>query len=126
MKFINDLYQVISFNSYDDEKRFVVLFNPNHQIYSVHFPNNPITPGNVLLQIATVLLERNISKRLSLNTAKNIKFKKPVTPTAKATFIYHKLNITDNQLSININIEVENISCVQMSLIYNIINYPNI
>ena len=74
MKLINDFYHIVATD--DSEGKYVckVKMNAAHNIYSVHFPGNPVTPGVCLVQMVAEMLEQKYSKRFVLSTAVNIKF----------------------------------------------------
>ncbi|MDR0940588.1 MAG: hypothetical protein LBM68_00005, partial [Bacteroidales bacterium] len=57
-----------------------VQFNAEHCIYKAHFPNNPITPGVCLVQIARELFNFCNGTDLRITTLKNIKFTAPINP----------------------------------------------
>jgi 3-hydroxyacyl-[acyl-carrier-protein] dehydratase len=60
--------------------KYTLSFNGEHPVYAAHFPNNPITPGVCLIQICKELTEKMLCKPLFLQTVKNVKFLKIITP----------------------------------------------
>lgn len=118
MKLKNDFYQVKSYEIKEDELESIVSLNGNHPIFCAHFPGNPITPGVLLLHIASELLEEYICKKMCLDTAVSIKFRKPVLPSMEPNYIFRKINVIDDKLRVNVSIEVEGEQYVKMSLIY--------
>ena len=90
MKLKNDFYQVKSYEIKEDELESIVSLNGNHPIFCAHFPGNPITPGVLLLHIASELLEEYICKKMRLDTAVSIKFRKPVLPSMEPNYIFRK------------------------------------
>jgi 3-hydroxyacyl-[acyl-carrier-protein] dehydratase len=103
-----------------DDFSVQVKLNADHYIYRAHFPNNPITPGVCLVQMAAEILELRLGKQLQLNTAVNIKFRKPVAPTDCPTFLFRKMSIADDKLSVSISVEYDDAQLVRMSLVYDI------
>ncbi len=59
---------------------FRVRFDKDHPIYKAHFPQNPITPGVVLLETLELLLEQSLERDLRLKRVKNIKFISVLNP----------------------------------------------
>ena len=53
---------------------FTVRMNPEHIIYSAHFPGDPITPGVCIIQMGVELLGRALGRTLELSAVKNVKF----------------------------------------------------
>lgn len=118
MKLINDFYHIVS--TEDSEGKYVckVKLNAAHDIYSVHFPGNSVTPGVCLVQMATEMLEQKFGKKLVLSTAVNIKFKRLVAPHDEPSFVFSKIVTEDGLLKTIISIEDEQGQFVKMSLQY--------
>lgn len=57
-----------------------VELNPQHDIFSGHFPGNPIVPGVCLTQMVKEIVEQILQKKFKLNKADNIKFTAIVNP----------------------------------------------
>ncbi len=45
------IYNILSLEPNENGYLAKVCFDPEHAIYKAHFPNNPVTPGVILLQI---------------------------------------------------------------------------
>ena len=118
MKLINDFYHIVATD--DSEGKYVckVKMNAAHNIYSVHFPGNPVTPGVCLVQMVTEILELKFEKRLVLSTAVNIKFKRLVAPNDEPSFVFSKIVNEDDLLKTIVSIEDEQGQFVKMSLQY--------
>lgn len=54
--------------------------NADHLLFKGHFPENPITPGVVLIQLFKEQAERFTGERLQVTNASKIKFLAPVDP----------------------------------------------
>jgi len=76
----NTFYTVEKTDSTQNTYRAEVRLNASHEIYKAHFPENPITPGVCLLQIAIELLNLKFERDLRLMEAKNIKYLKVINP----------------------------------------------
>ena len=55
--------------------------NGAHEIYKGHFPNRPVTPGVVLMQLFKEEAERVFDIKLELQRADNVKFTAVFDPT---------------------------------------------
>lgn len=121
MKLIDNFFHILDAHATDDSYVCKVKLNAAHPIYRVHFPENPITPGVCLLQIATELLEQKYGKKLLLSKAKSIKFKKIIGPDEEPTFIFTKIVLADQLLSVNINVEDDETQSAIMSLQYTVL-----
>ena len=64
----------------DATPTYDIQLNPEHTIYQAHFPDEPVTPGVCILQIARELLEDHLQRPLSVRTVKNMKFLAVVSP----------------------------------------------
>ncbi|UYW00987.1 3-hydroxyacyl-ACP dehydratase [Flavobacterium agricola] len=58
----------------------VVVLNPAHEIFSGHFPNNPVLPGVCMMQIIKEITEQVVAHKLSLVQSNNIKFMALINP----------------------------------------------
>ena len=122
MKLNGDFFEVLTQESLENGFQCQLSLNAEHTIYQAHFPGNPITPGVCLLQIATELLEQHEGVRLQLNTADAIKFRKPVTPDMRPTFVFTSLNHEGGLLAATVNVEDEDKAPVaKMLLKFNVV-----
>jgi len=64
---------------------FTLAMNPNHTIYCAHFPNNPITPGACIIQIAKDLFSFLRQTDYTIKKIKTVKFIHPIIPTVHKT-----------------------------------------
>ena len=120
MKLLNDFYSIVDETSSDGTYNCKVKMNPQHGLYKVHFPGNPVTPGVCLVQMATEILERKYDKKFQLSEAVNIKFRKTVGPDDEPTFVINKAVFEDDQLKTSVTFEDSEDQYVKMSLIYKV------
>ena len=59
---------------------FLLELNANHPMYKGHFPEYPLLPGVVQVQLIQTLLEKSLRKNLSIISSKNIKFLGMINP----------------------------------------------
>ena len=67
-------------NVSDGKAEFRVKLNREHFIYQSHFPNNPITPGVCLIQMATEIFGSLKGSGFGIKMLKNVKFISPINP----------------------------------------------
>jgi len=120
MKLLNDFYSIVDETSCDGTYNCKVKMNPQHGLYKVHFPGNPVTPGVCLVQMATEILERKYDKKFQLSEAVNIKFRKTVVPEDEPTYVFNKVVFEDDLLKTSVTIEDNENQFVKMSLIYKV------
>ena len=67
-------------NVTDEKAEFRVKLNAENFVYQAHFPNNPITPGVCLIQMAVELFGSLKGEKFNIKTLKNVKFTAPINP----------------------------------------------
>lgn len=72
----------------------------DHEIFSGHFPGQPVVPGVCMMQMVKEVLENYLDKSLRLTGADNMKFLSVLDPN----------HVHDVETSIAYNISDENIS----------------
>ena len=101
MKLINDFFEVIETSA--GEAGFItrIKLNPNHIIYSGHFPNHPVTPAVILVQIVHELIEKHFSKKVKLISMSGCKFLKVLNPNETIQVVIH-IHLARNEELLNI------------------------
>lgn len=90
---LNDFYIIEKFENANGLINGTLTLNSKHSIFKGHFPDFPIVPGVVLIQIIKEILEFNLESKLLLVEAKSVKFLDFINPlkTNKMQFeIIHK------------------------------------
>ena len=64
----------------EGKAKFRIKLNKENFIYQAHFPNNPITPGVCLIQMAVELFSLLKGANFSIKTLKNVKFTAAINP----------------------------------------------
>lgn len=75
-----DLFKVEDESTDNGARIFTLCLNPQHWIFSVHFPEQPIVPGVCLMQTVLELASACIEKRLYIKEIRNVKFQNVVSP----------------------------------------------
>jgi 3-hydroxyacyl-[acyl-carrier-protein] dehydratase len=98
MILLNNLYTIVARDSSDSKISYDIKLDANHFIYQVHFPNEPITPGACIIQIAKELLEDYFAKQMKIYLIKNVKFLSVISPitTPQISCIYDKIMSEEN------------------------------
>ena len=93
---LDDFYKILEIKKDTHTSLIVrVTIDKKHHIFNGHFPNNPVTPGVLMLQIIKNCLETYSNQSLLMQETSNVKFLLPVNP------------LIDNELIFNIDIEKE-------------------
>jgi 3-hydroxyacyl-[acyl-carrier-protein] dehydratase len=98
----DDFFKIIEQNGND----FLIKLNKNHWIYCAHFPKNPITPGVILIQISSELLQTIVNCKLFLQKIKNLKFIAVVNPEIDEYVYFKFLKIETNENVYNVSVEI--------------------
>lgn len=77
---INDFFELLEQKVSDEKIIAKIKLNPSHRIFGGHFPNNPITPGVIQIQIVKEIMEAVHKKDLRLLTLSRCKFLKILNP----------------------------------------------
>jgi len=90
---LNDFFEIIEIHNTSVKVISKIKLNLTHKIFLGHFPNNPITPGVVLIQIVKEILENCCNKELQLIKMSRCKFLKILNPNETPIVIVH-INIS--------------------------------
>ena len=85
---IGGLYTITTKGINDDGGVFHIHLNPESLIYKAHFPEQPITPGVCITQIAVELAEIIVGHSLQMIGIKNVKFLSIMTPDTQTEVTY--------------------------------------
>ena len=98
MKLKDSLYHITRQQAEDMPLQYEVLLDEQHFIYKAHFPEEPITPGVCIIQIAEELLEYYLQQDYEIQQVKNVKFLSVLSPkqTPRVTYIFDKLTISED------------------------------
>lgn len=88
----NSLYNITSFDP--ESRSFRICLVPGCFIYRAHFPEQPVTPGVCIIQIATELLAGMLQCSLELETVANAKFLAVIDPVQTDSVVYSFSKIT--------------------------------
>lgn len=78
---LNDFFTYQIIHQQQLSIKALVTIDPAHRIYKGHFPEQPVTPGVVLIEILRQILSKALNKKLMFTAAKEIKFLTPVLPS---------------------------------------------
>ena len=78
---LNNFFTIKKTTEISDNEIFVeVSINPKHKIFDGHFPNNPVVPGVVSVQMLNEILSQHLGFELINSNAKSIKFSAMINP----------------------------------------------
>ena len=89
MKLLGDFFEVLETSVGESGFSTSIELNPDHIVYSGHFPGHPVTPGVIQLQIVHELLEKQFDRKLKLKTMPQCKFLKILNPNETSQIVVH-------------------------------------
>lgn len=89
---IKKFYKIINLSSDDSGLVAIIKLNPNHEVYKGHFPNQPVVPGVIQLQIIKELIEKNIGKELFMGSIVRVKYLAPIIPSTSPELTFKLKN----------------------------------
>lgn len=78
--FEDHLFSIVSEHTTDSRADFTIRLNGRHPIYAGHFPEEAITPGVCVIQMAVDLFSHALRQVCHLVKAKNVKFLQIIRP----------------------------------------------
>jgi len=119
MLFKDTFYFVNSINRESGRAIFNITIDKNHHIFDGHFPDNPITPGVVQMEIIKELLSKIMNKEMRMISMSNCKFLaiiNPIeTPTLDVVLIYSEV---EGNVKISGHMKSDEVTCMKISAIY--------
>ena len=103
---IPDFYTLKEMNLTENTVSALILLNPDHKIYNGHFPEQPVVPGVVQLQIIKELMEKAVDEKLFLGEMGFAKFLKLITPEVNPEF-YVQIDFKTQEQKITFSAKIE-------------------
>ncbi len=118
----NSLYTIADKKMEGSGIFYQILLDKNHFIYKDHFPNEPITPGVCIIQIAKELLEDYLHEEYEISYIKNIKFLSVLSPLSTPTvaYVFDKVIFLPetNECKTQVQVQQDNVLFAKLSIIF--------
>ncbi len=118
----NSLYTIADKRMEGSGIFYQILLDKNHFIYKAHFPNEPITPGVCIIQIAKELLEDYLHEEYEISYIKNIKFLSVLSPlsTPSVSYVFDKITVLSetNECKTQVQVQQDNVLFAKLSIIF--------
>lgn len=99
---IRDFYTISDFREEGGQYHAQLRLNKDHELFSGHFPGNPVTPGVVLMQLFKEAAQKGFGQELQLIRASNVKFMAVVNPGKDPELVLEfRLKEQDSQISLS-------------------------
>jgi 3-hydroxyacyl-[acyl-carrier-protein] dehydratase len=116
MRLIENLFHIVKIDVGDNEFTVEAVAKANCDIYKVHFPGHPITPGACLIQMVRELTETVMHKNLRLTQLKGVKFLSVIVPGDTPVFFSAKIKKSE-QTEVQASIYTAETLCAKLTLI---------
>ncbi|MCO4814134.1 MAG: 3-hydroxyacyl-ACP dehydratase [Flavobacteriales bacterium] len=120
MLFQNNFYTVKSEDLSESTANFNIELNGDHKIFEGHFPDNPITPGVVQMEIVKELMSKVTNSSLNLVTMGNCKFLAILNPReTKEVLVAINYSLTEeNRYKVSAQIRTKDVIYLKISAFY--------
>lgn len=95
-----DFYTVRELHAADNHLNCIITFNPEHEIFLGHFPQQPVVPGVCMIQIVKELMQEQTGERLLLQSTGQVKFLQLITPEIEPEIVVEWKKV-DNSYMVN-------------------------
>jgi len=82
---LGNLYNITSQRNEENQFYAEISINASHEIFTGHFPGQPILPGVCMMQMVREMLEQQVHQKLQVSEAANMKFTAMLDPTVHAS-----------------------------------------
>lgn len=97
---VADLFRVAQQEVVENKLTAVVAINAENSLFDGHFPNNPVAPGVMQVQLIKELLEIHFQKELELQTMSRCKFLAILNPVKTPEIeVEIDFSLEDDQIS---------------------------
>ncbi len=118
----NSFYSIVDKQVNNQDVVYTIDLNANHEIFKGHFPDNPVTPGVIQMEIVKELVSDFTEKSVNLVSMSNCKFLAILNPNESPKIdVQLSLTITEDA-SIKVNAVFKNdaTSFLKMSAVYSV------
>ena len=116
----DSFYTILSDTKTETGFRFEIEIDKNHAIFEGHFPENPVTPGVVQMEIVKELLKYAKNRSLTLSSMPSCKFLAILNPqiSSKISVDLELKDETEEGFRVNASFLDENTAYLKMTAIY--------
>ena len=113
-------YKINALKFEDNVLEATISIDAKHTIYEGHFPNNPVTPGVVQLELVKEILGTHFNRQIHLRSLTTSKFLAVLNPekTPEATFKMTVIEQEDQSLKVSGQLSNSEGICLKFSGIF--------
>ena len=94
--FLNDLFSIREITQDNGLITAEISLNAEHEIYEGHFPEAPVTPGVVQLEIVKEILQVSLKRKLKMKAMRTCKFLQVINPS-ETTLLTISIKFTEGE-----------------------------
>ena len=98
MMLVKDFYTVLGIEVENQKLQATISLKPDHPIYQGHFPEQPVVPGVMQLQIFKEILEQQVQQKLQVKSISQVKFLNMILPGKQSLQLNIRFQITEDEL----------------------------
>lgn len=119
MKLKNSFYRIVDRNTVSGTHVINLELDSSHEIYRAHFPEQPITPGVCIIQIAIELLSDILHTDFKLIKVKNVKFLSVISPveTPCVSYVFRTIQEEEDTIKAVVEVSHDKICYAKISII---------
>lgn len=115
----NTFYSIQSLESDAERIEARIALNADHRIFEGHFPENPVTPGVVQMEMIKELLTTHFDRSIQLLSMSNCKFLAILNPTVHPEVVVSiQWKSEEGTIKINAQIASDDTSFLKLSAVY--------
>lgn len=120
---IEGFYNIEELSTIEDGINATIKLNPDHNVYSGHFPNQPVVPGVIQLQIIKEIIEGSRGIKLFMGNISQVKYLVPITPkeNSSLSFVITIKSKEDNKISTNTILKYQDIILSKIKVTFDVI-----
>lgn len=108
----NDFFKVIQVDNDGACLKAELELNPDHEIFTGHFPGTPVVPGVCMMQMVKEIVEMNVGKVLMLSKADSMKFLSVIDPRVnRLVNVDLSFNLVDELIAVTASITSDERVC---------------
>ena len=106
---LNSLYTIESLNKEGQKISAELFIDQAHEIFSGHFPSQPVLPGVCLLEMVKDIIKETYGHSYNMTKSNNIKYLSIVDPTQNSKLRFElKVEEIENSLNTTVTSYLEN------------------
>ena len=98
---VKNFYTIQHFSTGDNKLEVTVMLNVRHEVYKGHFPDQPVVPGVIQIQMLREVAEKALNKKLFITEVTTAKYLNMIVPNDKPISVELSYKTIDNGFSIN-------------------------